>query len=757
MHLATGSKKFLERARAQFKRAVEEERDIRREAAIDLAYVAGEQQWDEKIKKAREDSDRPALTFSKLHVYIQSVANEARQNKPQPKVNPIGGGATTDTANVINGILRHIQHRSHADVAMDTALDYSAGGSFGFVRLTTEFVPKSFDQEVRILTVQDPFSVYGVLMPACRGTECTNAFVVSTITREEYKEEHGGSDDDTPVDFESTEWRDAGDWIDAKNVRIAEYWWCEEEKRTLRQLPGNPTQVDGSPIPIYTDDKGYSEDLPFLRDEDGEIFEREEETCIVKSCKMDGTRVLPDTETEWTGDSIPIVAVLGRQMVIDGEIKLFSLVRHVREPQQLINIYKTAIAEKIGLGNRIPYLGYKGSFKDSKWQNANTVNYAYLEAEPVMINGVLAPLPQRQELEEQIQALSLAAAQEIEDLKSGMGIFDASLGSKGNETSGRGIERRQQQANVTNFHFSDNLNRAEWDLCVKLLKVIPKIYDRPGRQVRIVGEDQQHSVVVVNRKYTAGPDGSPLAPGEQGGSEKHYPLDVGEYDVVVTTGPSYTTARQEGADTLMDFFKVAPASEAILGDLWVGSLDYPWAREGARRLKAAAPQNIVNDQKDQGAPAIPPEVQQQMAAMQQKLQTTEQFAQGLHEQLETKQVEQQGKMEIQKQADSVKLEITRVQEETKRVIGLAQIDQRDAITKLQEELAITHRRVDQLHEMNMKAADQAHQVGMAAQAADTARASQESDQAHQVQQQTSSQDAAAAQAKAAQDSMPEAA
>src|ERR1039457_4526118 len=189
-------------------------------------------------------------------------------------------------------------------------------------------------------------------------------------------------------------------------------------------------------------------------------------------------------------------------MIINGKVHLFSLIRHVRDPQQLLNIYKSAIAEKIGLGNRVPYIGAKGQFKDPRWESANNVNYAYLEYEPVSINGQLAGPPQRQQMEEQIQALSVAAAQEVEDLKSGMGIFDASLGSSGNETAGVAIGARQRQSNVTNFHFSDNLNRAEWALGTKLLKVIPKIYDRPGRQVRIVGEDQQHSVVVVNKQYT---------------------------------------------------------------------------------------------------------------------------------------------------------------------------------------------------------------------------------------------------------------
>lgn len=720
--------KFLQNAHDQFRLAVEQERDIRAEAEIDLHYVAGENQWNPDLKRDRLASNRPALTFSKLHTYIQSVANEARQNKPQPKVNPLGGGATTDTANVLNGILRHIQYRSHSDVAVDTALDYSAGGSFGYLRFISEYAPKSMDQELRILSVQDPFSVYGVLIPACRGEECRHAFVIQRIPKDEYKDKYGTKDD--PVDFESGEWKDCGDWVDDKTVRIAEYWYVEYEKKTLRLVQGR----DGSVTTVYTDDPHYSEHLPFVLDptrKDAAPMERDEDVPVVKFCKIDGTRVLPGTETVWVGDSIPIVAVLGRLMIIEGEVKLFSLVRHVREPQQLINIYKTAIAEKIALGNRVPYIGYKGSFADPKWLDANVTNYAYLEAEPVIMpNGALAPLPQRQQLEEQIQALSMAAAQEIDDLKSGMGIFDQSLGEGKNDQSGVGIARRQQQANVTNFHFSDNLNRAEWDLCLKLLKCIPKIYDRPGRQVRIVGEDQQHSVVVVNQPYKDPDSGAP----------KHFPLDVGDYDVVVTVGPSYTTARQEGADTLQQFFQAAPQTVPILGDLWVGSLDYPWAREGARRLKAAAPQQIVNPPEDNpDGQQIPPQVQQAMQKLQADAQQAHAFAQSLHEKLESKQPEIDSKERMHAQD----LEFKREELQSKNAQALAGINAQEAIALLTQQVAtLMHERelghaaaqagADRDHEAGMMAAQQGHQADM-----------QQGQQSHEAAQTQGAQDHAA--------------
>ncbi len=733
--------KFLELARKRFKLDCEQEREIRREAEIDLAFLSGEGQWragegQVDIKSEREASGRPALTFNRLPVFVQTVANEARQNKPQPKVSPLGGGASTDVATVLTGIYRHIEYRSQADVAWDTALDYSAGCSFGYARLTSEYSPKSFDQELRIGTVVDPFSVYGVLLPACRREPCKHAFVVTRISREDYKEKYDGEEG---VDFESSEWRETEDWLDAKTVRIAEYWTCKTKTRTLRTYQ----TADPAGKSIYTDEPDYVETLPWVMGDDGKPREREEECCEVSCCLIDGARILPGTQTTWVGDSIPIVAVLGQQLIIDGEVHLFSLIRHVRDPQQLLNIFKSGIAERIGLGNRVPYIGAKGQFKDPRWANANNVNYSYLEYEPINIAGVLAPPPQRQNIATEIQDLSAAAAQEIDDLKSGMGIFDASLGAQANETSGIGIEKRQQQSNITNFHFADNLLRAEWEMGLKMLQAIPKIYDRPGRQIRIVGEDQVHSVITANQPY--------IDP--ETGKQLHYPLDKGEYDCVVTVGPSYTTARQEGADTLGQFFKAAPQTVPILADLWVGSMDYPWSREAARRLKLAAPQNIVNDDSQQGGgPPIPPQIQQQIQQLQTDAQQAHAFAQQQFEKLQSKQPELDNKLALQKND----LDFKREQLQVTASATAAQLGMQGAIAQLNHEIqrlsaertlqaTAAQSEADRFHEAAMQGAQQQHQAGMAQQAQASAAGSQASDQVHQAAMASQAQDAAAQQ------------
>jgi hypothetical protein len=141
---------FIATARKRFQAAEDDEKPLREEAMVDLKYVAGDQ-WDPAIKKQREDAGRPAMTFPRCHTFVQQVSNEARQNKPQIKFAPVED-ADDDTAEVYEGLARHIQYSSDAQVAYETAVEYSAGGSFGYYRFLSDYCDDdSDDLELKIV------------------------------------------------------------------------------------------------------------------------------------------------------------------------------------------------------------------------------------------------------------------------------------------------------------------------------------------------------------------------------------------------------------------------------------------------------------------------------------------------------------------------------------------------------------------------------------------------------------------------------
>lgn len=664
---------FIETMRDRFASAEESEAEIRKEAEKDLEFVAGEQ-WDERVRKARETENRPVLTFNHLPTYVAQVSNEARQNKPQVRFGPVDSGADLDTAEVMEGMARSIQRRSRADVAYETALYYAAACSFGHFRLFTDYCQgeQYFDeQELRFGAILDPFSVYGAVIPAALGKKPNWTFVLESMPRDEYEQQYGDTEL-VGIGFAAGA-KVAEGWI-GEDVRIAEYWYVDSKPRVQRLaiLP------DGQRKKVFVDELPKEAGGTFELGSDGLPREREHRADTIYSCLTNGVEVLPGTKTKWVGRRIPVFTSLGGQMILRGRVKLFSLVRGMRDPQQLLNAYKSGIAENIGLANRVPYIGYTGQFKDPKWRNANVKNYPYLEADPITAAGQIAGLPQRQQFEAAVQALSVAAAQEKDDLKAIAGIYDASLGAQGNETSGIAIEQRQQQSGLTNFHFPDNLARAQSEAGEELGYAIPRVYDTK-RQVRIIGEDEEERIVTVNAPYQ----------GEDGQVHAHI-LDAGTYDVSVEIGPATSTKRREAAEQTGRIITAAPEMMGVMGDIYFRNADFAGAREVAERVKKwiqLSKPGLVDD-KNAGPDA---------AELQAKLEQTGQALEQVTQQLNIVSEEMKGrKLEIdsKERIEMEKLEFQRQELQAKMLLEEAKLGSQEAIVRLEQELGLIRQQLD---------------------------------------------------------------
>jgi hypothetical protein len=123
---------------------------------------------------------------------------------------------------------------------------------------------------------------------------------------------------------------------------------------------------------------------------------------------------------------------------------------------------------------------------------------------------------------------------------------------------------------------------------------------------------------------------------------------IGKYDVTVTTGPSFTTRREEAAMQMTEFIRAFPQAAPVIGDLLASNLDWPGADEIAERLKAINP--ALQGQN------IPPEVQQQIQEGQQMIQELGQENQELKMDQAGKQAEMQVKQaELQVKARELDL------------------------------------------------------------------------------------------------------
>jgi hypothetical protein len=590
--------------------------DSREDELDDLRFMAGspdnQWQWPADVLATRGSvqgqtiNARPCLTINKLPQHVRQVTNEQRQNRPSGKVIPADDNADVQVAEIFNGVVRHIEYMSDADVAYDTACDNQVTYGEGYIRLLTEYCnDETFDQDIRIARVRNSFSVYmdPTIQDPC-GADAEWCFVTEDILKEEYERMFP---DATPIStLYSQGVGDQGisSWLQEDTIRIAEYFYNTYEKATLHLYPDNQTAYRGTP-----------QDKQLTAMFGKPIRSREVDRKKVMWMKTNGFDVLQ--EREWAGKWIPVVRVIGNEWEVDGQMYISGLVRNAKDAQRMYNYWTSQEAEMLALAPKAPFIGYGGQFEgyEMQWKTANTTNWPYLEVNPDVTDGAGAvlPLPQRAPPPLPQTGLIQAKMGAADDSTGTTGQYDTSLGMQGNERSGKAILAREKQGDVGTYHYVDNLARAIRHITRQIVDMIPKIYDTQ-RIARIIGVDGEVDMVKFNPSQA-----EPVKEiRDQMGAliEKVYNPSVGTYDVMVTTGPGYMTKRQEALDAMSQILQSNPQLWSVAGDLFIKNMEWPGAQERAARFKKILDPKVLSEG-DQSPEMMA--AQQQLEAMTQEL------------------------------------------------------------------------------------------------------------------------------------------
>lgn len=675
--------KLLEEAKARFKLAEEAESENRRLALDDLEFFAGNQ-WPEQIKneRSRGPHPRPCLVINRMPQFVRQVTNDQRQNRPSIKVKPVDDRADVETAEIIQGLIRHIEYNSNADVAYDTAFESAAKGGFGYFRIVTDYVrPESFDQEILIKRIRNPFSVsFDPYSQEPDGSDANFAFVTEYLSAEEYKTRYPKSKLASHDQWELLG-DSAPDWMPSGSARVAEYFYKEHvEKEIVLLSTGETVPAEELPTPLPAG-------VEILRS-------RKASVPVIKWCKFNGCEILE--KTDWPGKWIPVIPVYGSEQDINGKRILEGIVRNAKDPARMYNYWASAETEAIALAPRAPFIAAEGQIESYKpeWESANTRNHSVLTYKPTTVAGVPVPPPQRNSFEPAVQAITQARMIAADDIKATTGIYDAALGAKSNETSGVAIQRRNQQAQTSTFHFVDNLSRSIKHGGRVLIDLIPHIYDT-AQAARIIGEDGTERIVRINDpSYVE--DGKP----------RLYALEVGKYDAAVDVGPSYATKRQEAAASMMEVTRAVPQLMQVAGDLMVKNMDWPGAQEIADRLKKTLPPNLVEDPQGKSQ-QLPPQVQAQMQQMSQMVEQLTGKLTELQGEKEKKLIELESKERIEMAKIQAEIEITLAKLGSQESLALlhqevAQIEQRLNLLKQHEPIAYASQESQESQEMPMQ-------------------------------------------------------
>ncbi|KXV41804.1 portal protein [Gluconobacter albidus] len=605
----------LHEVQERFEAARDFEAQWRKRALEDLRFFHADAynhaQWDSAVYQARSGtfggSPRPCLTINKVQQHVFQIENDARQSQMGMKVNATGFGSTEKAADVIEGIIRHIEYQSNAQQnAYNCAIQGQVRQGMGWVHVVTDYVrgQDSFDQDFFIKSVPDPRSVYSD--PNTQEPDHSDmqwAMIVEEMPRAEFERLYPGHDDikGAPLSI-ATDSDDRTDAIERDVVRVSRYYRKSEEKDTLWACP--IPRPDGS---VVTQPMRESEMPPEmvemcrgLKAQSRSITRPQVEFFLIA-----GNEVISSGLTVF--QHIPLVPFVGVESVIDGRLDRCGLVRSLIDPQRMFNYSASAFVESIAIQTKSPWLVDERSIEgyENQWANANTSNQAWLPYRSIDpdTSEALQP-PQR--LDPPTGSTGHMQAMQNADLQMQMvtGQYQAEMGAPGNERSGRAINERQRQSDTANYHYTDNQGMALRLLGRILIAAIPLVYDT-ARAVQVLGMDGQQSSAIIDPQspqaaqvvLPPGPDGQPTQPQQnltfeqqlaQAGAILAVNPTIGRYDVEADVGPAFATRRQDTFNSLMQVLQANPAIMGQIGDLFFKAADFPLADEIADRLKPAS-------------------------------------------------------------------------------------------------------------------------------------------------------------------------
>jgi hypothetical protein len=580
----------------------------RAEALSDLKFAAGDQ-WPVEIQNSRNLEARPCLTINKVDAYCRQVENQQRQQRPRIKVHPVNDDADYKIAQIIQGIVRHVEVNSNADTAYDTAFSNAVRMGWGYWRINTDYVREdSFDQEIFIEPIDSPFTVYfdpNSVLPD--GSDANYCLITTVLDKKIFRDMYPDADDGANFQQRSTGDSTAA-WVTKEDIRLAEYFYFEREKARLFLLSDGSTMfADGDDFEQRVAAAGLMV-----------VSSRESYRKVLKWIKMTAMEVLE--ERTLPNRYIPVVPCYGAQVVVDGKRKKYGLVRFAKDPQRMYNFWRTSMTESVALAPKAKWLLAEGQDEghENEWALANIKSTPVLRYKQTDIEGRQAPVPTRIQPEPPPDGIMTSAAAIASDLQMVIGILDPNQLPSGN-ISGKAIQGQQSQVDLNNFHFYDNLTRSLKHTGRIILDLIPHIYDTQ-RVMRIIGDDGQPDLVTVNQMAATG--------------EILNNITVGQYDVIMDAGPGYLSRRQAAVDSMAPLMTTNAELFKIAGDLFFRNLDFPGADTIADRLAAMNPLANVDTKSD-----IPPEAQMQIAASQEQIKQ-------LQDQLTAAQLEINNRMQV---------------------------------------------------------------------------------------------------------------
>jgi hypothetical protein len=553
----------------------------RRMHSEDLNFIYNAEamgQWDPVVLQNRRG--KPCYTFNRCLQPVNMVVADMRQTRPAGKVRPASDGASEAVADIFAGLCRSVEQCSRADQIYKEQFKFAVAGGFGAWRIMPMYMEDdgegAFDQVLRIINISNPQTVVWdpQCADACAG-DANRCIVAERISDEVYQALYPQGN---MASFNVS--RDSYGWYTDKEVRIAEYfervpremWIAKMTDGTVREYDADlkATEAHLEAHGLTHESSGVTRIATNKRT--GALMIRKTTKWQVMWVKIDGSTIL-EGPYYYDWKRIPVVRCPGRYINIEGRRKFQSLIRHSKDAQRSYNSRASDMIERSALLPKAPYLVTEAMIKgyENEWNQANVASRPYL---PYNVDkNAEGGMPFRTPPLDLPQGAMALAQMSIQDIQATIGYFDPALGNAEdmNRVSGKALVQHTKRSDLGSFEFIDGFSSAlqlTWEMMVDM---IPTIMDAE-RVERIIGQDGVEKMVELNKEH-------PLT------GDIMNDLSKGSYDVEVTIGPSFQSARQEALDTLISFAEAMPEAAPMIQDLIAKNIDSPDAHEMAKRLR----------------------------------------------------------------------------------------------------------------------------------------------------------------------------
>jgi len=655
---------------------------------IDVKFFNGIQYDEQWARASRARGRKVQIQLNMLPQNVQVIENQIRQMDIAVVVHSTDEKGSEETAEIFEGIFRHIENCSNAKQAYISA--YGKNGALvpglGFVKWNKRYVSNtSMEQELYIEEIKDPFRI--LVDYYAKKSDFSDAefwFEFDLYSKDDFEKKFPHAQLSS---FQSWDGCRLKGWVYESSVQVVKYWYKDSTEKLLITLEDGQTgfsdelgydnfdPTENSPQRPTTPQEQYLH-MEMSKDEKGNLPKdyqvplstplqvkdsRLSNDVKIKWILTNGVEILE--QGEWDDSEFPFVGFVGTDTYYDGERQIYGLIRNTHDSQKMINYMASNFIQKVGATNKTPWIASVEAIPENlrkDWNSSNVDEKAVLYYQEYVNGRQITPPFRGDNVEPAVQALLQGSQLFGESLKKTMGIPDAMLGTLPNQAiqqSGVAVNNLTEQGAQANHHFTDNMVLSMKRIAELGIRLIPKIYDTE-RAIRIIGADGEQELIRINEIFN------------HKGKQVHYDLTAGEYGVTIDTGPSFSTRKAQTSEQLIKFLSIEPQLAPVVADIFAKNSDWDVNGALADRIKlwqsSVMPWMAQADNQD----PIPPQAMAQMTQMQnqhgqllQLLQKVELENQHLKQEKQAKVIDNAAKerLEIIRNAGNLQIERLKLQ------------------------------------------------------------------------------------------------